>query len=100
MAETVSGAKFLDLTVQSGLLKSESVAPYRELADDQLPEKLVDDGLLTRFQVKQLQSGRHRGFFISNKYKILDFLGKGGMSRVVLCEHLMLQRLVAVKLMD
>jgi len=56
--------------------------------------------LLTPFQAKQLGERRHRGFFLSEKYKILDFLGQGGMSRVLLCEHLLLQRLVAVKILN
>lgn len=100
MAETVSGTRFRELVVQSGLVKEDTVARYRDVGDELVSEKMIEDGLLTRFQAKQLQSGRHRGFFIGQKYKILDLLGKGGMSRVVLCEHLMLQRLVAVKLMD
>lgn len=66
----------------------------------ELARQLVHEGLITTFQAKQLLGRHYRGFFIGEKYKILDFLGKGGMSRVLLCEHLLLHRLVAVKLMN
>jgi len=62
--------------------------------------QMLAEHLLTPFQAKQLSERRHRGFFLSEKYKILDFLGQGGMSRVLLCEHLLLQRLVAVKILN
>jgi eukaryotic-like serine/threonine-protein kinase len=60
----------------------------------------VDEGLLTPFQARQLQRGRADGFFLTDKYKILDFIGSGGMGKVYLCEHLILHRLVAVKLLQ
>lgn len=62
--------------------------------------QMLKERLLTPFQAKQLSERRHRGFFLSEKYKILDFLGQGGMSRVLLCEHMLLQRLVAVKILN
>ncbi|MGL4423667.1 MAG: serine/threonine-protein kinase, partial [Gemmataceae bacterium] len=40
------------------------------------------------------------GFFLSGKYKVLDHLGTGGMGMVLLCEHLLLQRIVAVKVLN
>jgi eukaryotic-like serine/threonine-protein kinase len=61
---------------------------------------LTDQGLLTPFQSRQLLAGKSRGFFLENKYKVLDLLGFGGMGQVFLCEHLMLQRLVAVKILQ
>jgi eukaryotic-like serine/threonine-protein kinase len=61
-------------------------------------EHLVDVGLLTHWQCKKLLEGRHRGFFLG-KYRLLDHLGSGGMSSVYLAEHLLMQRLVAVKVL-
>lgn len=58
---------------------------------------LVRDRWLTPFQARQLLRGRHAGFFPTEKFKILDLLGEGGMGRVLLCEHLILRKLVAVK---
>ena len=57
-------------------------------------------GLITPFQSNLLLQGRFRGFFIRNKYKLLDLLGVGGMGRVFLCEHVLLRRLVAVKVLS
>src|SRR5262249_28059949 len=34
------------------------------------------------------------------KYKVLEFIGAGGMGKVYLCEHLILQRLVALKVLQ
>jgi phosphate ABC transporter phosphate-binding protein len=92
----------LDLTERSGLLSAAQLAPYRtrsgEAAED-VARSLIRDRLLTPFQARQLLRGKHRGFFVTEKYKILDHLGEGGMGRVLLCEHLILHRLVAVKLL-
>jgi eukaryotic-like serine/threonine-protein kinase len=45
-------------------------------------------------------AGKIRGYFLGDKYKVLSLLGTGGSGHVFLCEHLMLQRLVAVKLLQ
>ncbi len=100
---------FLDLAVRSGLLSPETLAPYYAAEPPGNPTDpparrlaglLVREGLLTAFQATQLIRGRHRGFFLTEKYKLLDLLGVGGMGKVFLCEHLLLQRLVAVKILS
>ena len=71
-------------------------------ADDtprELAVRLVSAGLVTPFQAKGLLQGRHKGYFIARKYKVLDQLGSGGMGAVYLCEHLTLGSLVAVKVL-
>ena len=94
------------LLARSGLLDDRIFAAQklRFEGDDWKPKtilaEMLAEHLLTPFQVKQLGERRHRGFFLSEKYKILEFLGQGGMSRVLMCEHLMLQRLVAVKILN
>ncbi|MFO0825597.1 MAG: phosphate ABC transporter substrate-binding protein PstS [Gemmataceae bacterium] len=95
---------YLALAEASRLLSAERLAPYRSLVDRGEPaltiaNRLVRDGLLTPFQAKVLLKGRTQGFFLTPKYKILEHLGTGGMGRVYLCEHLILQRLVAVKVL-
>ncbi len=109
MTQTVKHDEFLDLVGRSGLVAAAVVEAYQEESQsadsagsrpDDLARRLVDDGLLTPFQSRELLRGRWRGFFVDDKYKILHLLGTGGMGTVVLCEHLMLQRLVAVKLMS
>ena len=74
--------------------------PEEKFTPNQVISQLLAESLLTPFQATQLKERRHRGFFLSEKYKILDVLGQGGMSRVLLCEHLLLQRLVAVKILN
>ena len=60
---------------------------------------LIKAGLLTTFQAKQLLIGKYRGFVVNDKYKLLELIAVGGMGTVYLCEHIMLRRLVAVKVL-
>jgi phosphate ABC transporter phosphate-binding protein len=94
----------LALVERSGLLAPARLDPYRRTgagtdAPLETARALVRDRLLTQFQARQLLRGRSRGFFLTEKYKILEQLGEGGMGRVFLCEHLLLQKLVAVKML-
>lgn len=102
MAPSTTAAEFRALVEHSGLLSAAQLEPYyADPADpDAAPERLVEDRLLTPFQARQLQKGRTDGFFLTDKYKILDLVGSGGMGKVYLCEHLILHRLVAVKLLQ
>jgi serine/threonine protein kinase len=59
---------------------------------------LVRDGLITHFQAEQLLQGKWRRFTIG-KYKVLERLGSGGMGSVYLCEHKLMKRRVAVKVL-
>jgi phosphate ABC transporter phosphate-binding protein len=106
---TAATADFFDALEKSGLLGGETLGGVRRRMDTDpaaaaggeiIAKHLLDERLLTRFQAKQLLAGRHRGFFIAEKYKILELLGEGGMGRVLLCEHVLMQRLVALKLMQ
>ncbi len=110
MTQTVTHEEFFDLLARSGLVTPAAAEAYQarlgsSAADapgglEGLAQELVNEGVLTPFQSRELLRGRWRGFFIDDKYKILHLLGSGGMGTVVLCEHMMLQRLVAVKLMS
>jgi eukaryotic-like serine/threonine-protein kinase len=102
MAPPITAADLRAVILQSGLLPSGRLDPYfASTADpDAVADRLVADRLLTPFQVRQLQRGRTDGFFLTDKYKILDLVGAGGMGKVYLCEHLILHRLVAVKLLQ
>src|SRR5262245_34154364 len=90
------------LIERSGLLDPDKLDPYFAAAADPATaaDRLVADRLLTPFQARQLKKGRADGFFLTEKYKILDLVGSGGMGKVYLCEHLILHRLVAVKLLQ
>jgi eukaryotic-like serine/threonine-protein kinase len=108
MSTPATAGSFFDTVLRSGLLSEENLRPYRELesADSTLDARrslaasLVKAGLLTSYQARQLLAGRTTGFYLANKYRVLDFLGTGGMGQVFLCEHLLLQRLVAVKVLQ
>ena len=94
---------FLSLVEASQLLSAAQLSKYYQTdASDEQPlavaTRLVRDGLLTQFQAKVLLKGKPQSFFLTPKYKILDHLGTGGMGRVYLCEHMILERLVAFKI--
>jgi phosphate ABC transporter phosphate-binding protein len=108
MSTPVVLGPFLESIVRSGLLSAEMLRPYADLEDPPdapnanrgLTARLIKDRLLTPFQGRQLLAGRTSGFFLANKYRVLELLGTGGMGHVFLCEHLLLQRLVAVKVLQ
>ena len=100
---------FLDLLRRSGLVeKGRLNAVLLELKEqsggepitdtDFVADRLVQSGLITRWQADKLLEGRHKGFFLG-KYKLLDHLGTGGMSSVYLAEHVLMQRRVAIKVL-
>jgi len=76
-----------------------ALAPEADLDDvHACADHLVTEGLLTRWQSKKLLDGRHRGFLLG-RYRLLDHLGSGGMSSVYLAEHVLMARLVAIKVL-
>ena len=100
---------FLDLVRRSGLVERDQLkrvalrlkkeAGTGPITDsDFVGRRLVEAGLLSRWQCEKLLEGRHKGFFLG-KYKLLDHLGTGGMSSVYLAEHLLMQRRVAIKVL-
>ncbi|MBI3465850.1 MAG: protein kinase [Planctomycetes bacterium] len=76
----------------SELVKAGSDAQLQTLA-----KKLVDRGLITRWQAEQLFAGR--SVFFLGKYKLLDYIGKGGMGAVFKAQHALMARTVALKVM-
>ena len=98
-----TGDDFLDLTRKSGVVEPPRLDAYLAklgpmLDAKALAEKMVVDGLLSGFQAEQLLQGRWKRFYIG-KYKILERLGRGGMANVFLCEHKLMRRRVAVKVL-
>jgi serine/threonine protein kinase len=100
--------KFIDVVRRSNLVDESRLAPYlQQLAEhgaltDQpgtLANQMIRDAIITPFQAKQLLQGRWRRFVIANKYRVLDLLGQGGMGAVYLCEHAIMRRLVALKVL-
>src|SRR5688572_4225046 len=108
MVQVSSSEKLVDLVKRSGLVEDARVAEFLNglttelgrLPDSQedLAEKMIQAGLITAWHAEKLLEGKHRGFVLG-KYKLLDHLGKGGMSNVYLAEHTLMQRRVAIKVL-
>src|SRR5215467_11120014 len=99
--------EFVDLVRRSAVLDEPRLKGYVDKikTDPASPKELsgiaglfVRDGLLTYFQAEQFLQGRWKRFTIG-KYKVLEKLGSGGMGSVYLCEHKLMRRRVAVKVL-
>jgi len=67
------------------------------IADEKLATALIKRGDLTPYQAGQLQSGQKK--FHLKDYRILDFVGKGGMGQVFRGVHEIMGREVAIKVL-
>ncbi len=99
--------QLLDLIKRSGLVEKDQLAKIvsdikssgtRPTEPEDLAQRFIDAGLISRWQADKLMEGRHRGFFLG-KYKLLGHLGTGGMSSVYLAEHVLMRRRVAIKVL-
>ncbi|HVX15859.1 MAG TPA: serine/threonine-protein kinase [Pirellulales bacterium] len=96
---------FYEQLQSSGLLTAEELADLhdeiranRSLSANRLADTLIERGLITLWQARQMLTGRH-AFFVG-KYKLLDRLGTGGMGTVFKAHHAMTDRVVALKLVN
>ena len=62
-----------------------------------LAESLIRDGILTSYQAKRFLSNKAHGLLIG-RYVILDRIGSGSMGRVFKAHHVMMDRVVALKI--
>ena len=76
---------------------AQTAAPNSDKADKQLATALVERGWLNRWQADQLLLGRAR--FSLGPYRVIDSIGQGGMGQVFKAEHLLMGRVVAVKVL-
>ncbi|HEV3386657.1 MAG TPA: serine/threonine-protein kinase [Gemmata sp.] len=94
----------LDLVRQSNLVDASALTHFlSQLSSTETRDGvlglLVAQGLLTRYQAAELTTGQWRGLWLGG-YRVLDRLGKGGMSHVFLAEHAVLGKRVAVKVLS
>lgn len=98
--------ELLDIVRASGILDDKRLDAFLAEQGDALPEEpgdladaLLKAGLITSFQKDLLLQGKRSGFIIADRYILLDHLGSGGMGSVYLCEHKVMRRRVALKVL-
>jgi serine/threonine-protein kinase len=69
---------------------------FPESSGESLARALMAEGLLTAYQADQLLLGLSKGFFLG-PYRILEFLGQGGMAYIFKAVHTTMERVVALK---
>jgi eukaryotic-like serine/threonine-protein kinase len=99
--------ELLELVRKSGVVEAKRLDAYLDQlsASGSVPTEpaklaglMIRDGVVTHFQAEQFLLGKWRRFTIG-KYKVLEKLGSGGMGSVYLCEHKLMRRRVAVKIL-
>ncbi len=99
--------EFFDCVRRSGVVDDERLFAYMTQVHatnppiteiPKLAALMVREGVLTNFQSEQFMQGKWKRFHIG-KYKVLERLGSGGMGQVFLCEHKMMRRRVAIKVL-
>jgi serine/threonine protein kinase len=107
MPAPVTPSEFLELVQKSGVVDAARLASYLQPLRDRnevpatptaVAQLLVRDAIITLFQAEQLLLGKWKRFTIG-KYKVLERIGTGGMGQVFLCEHKLMRRRVAVKVL-
>jgi serine/threonine-protein kinase len=73
--------------VAAGQYPSEPVA---------LANRLVKDRILTSYQANRFLKGKSNGLSVG-RYAVLDYIGAGSMGRVYMARHLLMDRVVALK---
>ncbi|MFL5339570.1 MAG: protein kinase domain-containing protein [Gemmataceae bacterium] len=71
---------------------------YSAIDQNDLIDRLVQQNMLTDYQSSRIKAGTIYGLVLGN-YRVLDRVGAGGMGIVFRAEHLLLRRIVAVKVL-
>jgi len=93
--------EFLERLEKSELLSAEQIEQVRRWPDDDpnaFASRLVEQGLLTKWQTQQLLAGKVQ--FMIGKYKLIDMIGVGGMGAVYKAVQNPIGRIVALKVMN
>jgi len=78
-------------------IKSKMLQGDYPLDSTELADRLVNDRILTAFQAKRFLGNRPHGLIVG-RYTILDRIGSGSMGRVYKAHHMMMDRIVALKI--
>ncbi len=107
MSLKLSAASFVNGVRSSGLVDpavlETVVREMREAGGDAndsqtIAAELINRDLITAWQSDKLLQGRHKGFFLG-RYRLLRLLGTGQMSAVYLGRHILMDHLVAIKVL-
>ena len=95
---------FLNQVSGHGLLNEEQLADVNrrfsaDVSFHDLTEVLVDKGWLTRYQIERICAGQTKGLVLG-QYRILEELGRGGFGCVFKATHLIMKRVVALKVIS
>jgi eukaryotic-like serine/threonine-protein kinase len=101
-----SSRTFVGNVVRSGLVELARLKPViasllaqgGQVDPERISAGLVNAGMITNWQSKNLLAGKSRGFFLGS-YRLLRPLGMGGMGVVYLAEHKVMQRRMALKIL-
>lgn len=105
MPAPATADEFLGVVEKSRLVTADTLGDYRTTAGEAaeattvVADRMVRDGVLTRFQAALLLEGKSRPFFVG-PYKVLDRIGSGSMGVIYLCEQVAMGRRVAVKVLQ
>jgi hypothetical protein len=98
LVELVRKSRLVDATRLDAFLgRPESLAALGQ-GPKPLAGLLIQKGLLTQFQAQQMLLGKWKGFNFG-KYRVLEQVGRSVNSSVFLCEHLLMCRRVAIKVL-
>jgi len=100
----VHSETFLKQSRDHGLLDEEQLADVnrRFPTDSPLHEltcALLDKGWMTRYQIERISAGQVKGLALG-QYRILEELGRGGFGCVFKAKHLIMHRVVALKVIS
>ncbi len=91
-----------DLEEAVRLLRAEDASQSNtavKISDEKLAAQLVAMGRISKWQGEHLRRGRI-DFSLDDEYILIDFIGRGGMGNVFKAKHRLMDRVVAVKVMD
>jgi serine/threonine protein kinase len=97
--DLVSKSNILEKRALDGYLQKLTAEPEKPATPKLLAQTMVRDGILTNLQAGLILRGKWKNFIVSGKYKLLEHLGTGGMGSVYLCEHVLMRRRVALKVL-